>query len=554
MRRLFPLALVVVLVGCDRGDSARGATGGTVIIATPADADALVPPLVRTSAGRLVSELLFDRLADIGPERNTVGDAGFLPRLARSWTWSADSLAITFELDPRARWHDGEPVVAADVVVALRAIRDSINGSSLRSDITDLDSISTPSPNAATFHFRRRYAEQFYSATLIAPLPSHLLPPTGTALAQSEFARAPIGSGPFKLALWEPQSRLELHKVENHYRRTPLLDRVVLAIAPEVVTGLGRLWAGEADVWEQLPAADLPEVANHPHLRVQTSFAYDYAYVAFNHRDARNRLLPHALFADRNLRRAIAMAVNRPAVVRAIFDTLALVAHGPFVRAQHTADTTIAQLPADTAAAGALFDSLGWRRGADGMRRRGGRRLTFTALVPGTSRNRERAAVLIQEQLRLVGVDMQIERAENRTFTQKRQNGQFDVVFGGWLTTPSPRGIRGTWGSFSHGNGSGVNNDGRYENRELDAEIERGLAALDAATSRQHFRRAYELINDDAAALFLYEPRTISLVHARLRTPTWRPEAWWRTLEDWSVDPDQRLPRDAPPTAAPEAP
>jgi peptide/nickel transport system substrate-binding protein len=122
MRRLFPLVLCLA-VACDRGNSAPGAAGGTVIIATPADADALVPTIVRTSSGRLASELLFDRLADMGPERNTVGDAGFLPRLAQSWSWSADSLAISFDLDPRARWHDGQPVVAADVIAALRAIR-----------------------------------------------------------------------------------------------------------------------------------------------------------------------------------------------------------------------------------------------------------------------------------------------------------------------------------------------------------------------------------------------------------------------------------------------
>jgi peptide/nickel transport system substrate-binding protein len=552
MRRFFPLILCL-FTACDRSNSASGAAGGTVIIATPADADALVPPIVRTSAGRLASELLFDRLAEMGPERNTVGDAGFAPRLARSWSWSADSLSIAFELDPRARWHDGQPVVAADVIASLRAIRDSINGSGLRSDVTELDSISATSTRVATFHFRRRGSEQFYSASLIVPLPAHLLPPAGTPLAQSDFARAPVGSGPFKFGMWEPQARLELRKVEEHYRRTPLLDRVVLSVSPEVATGLGKLWAGEADVWEQLPAADLAEAARHPHLRVNASFAFDYGYVAFNLRDARTRAQPHALFVDRELRRAISMAVDRAAVVRAIFDTLAFVSSGPFVLAQHTADTTLTQIPADPAMAGALLDSLGWRRGSDGVRRKAGRRLTFTALVPGTSRNRERAAVLIQEQLRLVGIDMQIERAENRTFTQKRQEGAFDVVFGGWLTTPSPRGIRGTWGSVAHGDGWGALNDGRYENRDVDAAIEQGLAALNPTEARAHFRRAYQMIVDDAPALFLYEPRTLTLVHTRFIVPTWRPEAWWRTLEDWSVNPDARLPRDAPPTSAGEA-
>ncbi|HRQ79415.1 MAG TPA: ABC transporter substrate-binding protein, partial [Gemmatimonadaceae bacterium] len=110
MRRLVP-ALFLALAAC--GDaSSRAPLGGTVVVAAAADADALLPPLVRTSQGRLASELLFDRLVEIGPSLNTVGDADFQPRLATRWSWSDDSLAISFDLDPDARWHDGQPLRA----------------------------------------------------------------------------------------------------------------------------------------------------------------------------------------------------------------------------------------------------------------------------------------------------------------------------------------------------------------------------------------------------------------------------------------------------------
>lgn len=548
MRRLIPF-LCLVVTACSSGDSTRGPVGGTVIVAAPADADVLIPSVVRTSQGRFASELLFDRLAEMGPSLNTVGDADFEPRLARAWSWSADSLTITFDLDPRARWHDGAPVVAEDVLLGLRVIREPANGSSLRADLNELDSISAPNARTVSFHFHQRSSEQFYSASLVFPLPSHLVSSDpGTAIATTPFARHPVGSGPFRFVAWEPQSRLEFAVVEDYYRGRARLDRIVLTVSPEPATGLARLWAGEADVWEILPAADVAEAARYPHIRLIPSTAYDYSYVAFNFRDPRDRSQPHALFTDRELRRAISMSVDRAAVVHAIFDTLALVAHGPFVRAQHTADTTLRQIPVDTAAAAALLNSLGWRLGArDGIRRRGNVRLTFTALVPGSSRNRERAAVLIQEQLRKVGIAMEIERAENRTFTQKRIDGQFDLVFGGWLTTPSPRGVRATWGSVTRGEGWGQQNDGRYTNPDFDTEVEAGLTALDPATARRHFRAAYQIILDDAAALFMYEPRTLSAVHVRLRTPPWRPDGWWRALAEWSVDPAQRLPRDARP-------
>ncbi len=549
MRRIV-LAFALSLLAACAGDAARGPVGGTVIIAAAADADALVPPLVGSSQGRLVSELLFDRLVEIGPSLNTVGDADFRGRLAERWNWSADSLAITFFLDPDARWHDGQPVVAADVVAGLSVIRDPANGSSLRVNLVGLDSLTVQGERQVTMHFGRRTAEQFYAASMIFPLPAHLLPTdSGSALRTSTYARAPVGSGPYRFVSWEPLSRIELAAVEDHYRGRARLDRVVVSISPEPATGLAKIWAEEADVWEIVPAGDIAEAVRHPHVRLVSSTAFDYGFAAFNFRDPRNRERPHPFFTDRGLRRAIAMAVDRPAIVRAIFDTLAMPLYGPFVRLQHTADTTIRQIPFDRAAAATILDSLGWRVDPrDGIRRRGTQRLRFTTLVPGSSRNRERAAVLMQEQLRQVGVDMQIERAENRTFTAKREAGQFDMVVGGWLTTPSPRGLRGTWATNS-ADGQGTQNDGRYSNSAFDAAVIAGLDALEPADVRRHFREAYQIIVDDAAALFLYELRVMAAVHRRFTLPAWRPDGWWRTLPEWTVDPAQRLPRDARPTA-----
>ncbi len=545
MRRLLPV-LILALAAC--GDASdRGPAGGTVVVAAAADADALLPPLVRTSQGRLASELLFDRLVEIGPSLNTVGDADFQPRLAARWSWSADSLAITFELDPDARWHDGRPVVAADVEAGYRALMDSTNGSSARAELTDIASVTADGDARVVIRYAARAPEQFYAASVIFPLPAHLLPTDGSPLATSALARTPVGSGPFRFVAWEPLERLEFAAVDDYYRGRARLDRVIVTISPEPATGLAKIWAEEADVWELVPAGDIAEAARHPHVRLVAANSFDYSYVAFNFRDARNRTRPHALFTDVALRRAIAHAVDREQAVRAVFDTLAFVADGPYVHAQFTYDSTVRAIPFDRARAAALLDSLGWRVDPrDGIRRRDGRRLAFTALVPGSSRNRERMAVLLQEQLRQVGVAMDIERAENRTFTQKREAGQFDAVFGGWLTIPSPRALVGTWMSATKP-GQGTRNDGRWENADFDAAVMEGLAAMDRDDARRAFTRAYQTIADEVPALFLYEPRTVAAVHRRFTIPAWRADGWWRSLHEWSVDPAQRLPRDARP-------
>ena len=546
-RTLCAIPLVLALVaGCGPADAAVG--GGTVIIASAADADALIPPTRTTIVGRMVSELLFDPLVEIGPSLNVFGDAGFAPRLARAWRWSADSLTIIFALDPAARWHDGKSVVARDVVAGLAAIREPANGSTLLSDVTGIDSVHVIDDSTVAVHFHARSPEQMYTASLVLPLPAHLVDtiPAGS-LATSAFAQAPVGSGQFRFVSREPKVRLELAAVENHYRGRPGPDRIALVISDQPSTAIAKLWTEEADVWDVLPPADVAEAAKYPHLQLVKSYSFDYNFIAFNFRDPRDTARAHPLLRDVRLRRALALGVDAAGVRRAIFDSLARPNLGPFARAQFTADTTVPAMPFDTAAANALLDSLGWQvRGPDGIRSKGGRPLTLRAIVPAPSSNRVRASVLVQEQLRRIGVDLTLDKLEGQAFGASRDAGTWDLVFGGWGTTPSPRGTRGTWMSRSRP-GAGRLNSGNYSDAAFDDAVEAGLASMDAAEARRHFRDAYDRINADVAAIWSYEPIPVVAVHRRFILPAWRPEAWWRTLHEWQLDPARRLPRDTRP-------
>ncbi len=548
--RLLPLllSLAVPALGCSGDGGATG--GGTVIITSAADADALVPPLRVTIGGRMMSELLFDPLVEIGADRVPFGDAGFQPRLAKSWRWSADSLAIIFSLDPTARWHDGQPVVARDVVAGLAAIRDPANGSTTLADIPDIDSVHVIDERTAAVHFNARSSEQMYAASLVFPMPSHLVDtiPQG-ALGTSAYAQRPVGTGPYRFVSREPTVRTEVAAVEDHYRGRPGPDRIVLLVSKEPATAVAKLWTEEADVFDVLPPPDVAEAARHPHVRLVRNLGFDYTFLAFNFRDPRDTSRVHPLLADAAMRRAVAHAIDRTGLVKALFDTLAVTALGPFARAQATADSSIVPPAYDTARANALLDSIGWRtRGADGIRVRDGRRLVLRLLVPAPSANRVRASVIVQEQLRTIGIDAPLEKLDGQAFGASRDAGTWDLILGGWSTTPSMRGIRGTWGSRGHP-GWGRLNSGNYRAPAFDSAVEAGLAAISADSAKAQFRRAYRVIADDVAAVWLYEVTPVSAVHARFVLPSWRPEAWWRTIPAWRLDRPRALPRDAHPTA-----
>ncbi|MEK6612305.1 MAG: peptide ABC transporter substrate-binding protein [Gemmatimonadota bacterium] len=543
MRRLV-LVLLCLAAAC-RGRDATGASGGTLIVSAGADAETLFPPLAMGSQGRAVIELLYDKLADIGPALNTLGDAGFVPRLAQRWEWSPDSLTITFHLDPRASWHDGRAVTARDVQYAFRVWTDSAVGAAQRSSLAAVDSIATPDSLTARVHYRVRTPEQFYALvyTLI-PLPAHRLEALpDTALHDAPEMRAPVGSGPFRFVSWTPRARLELAANDAYYRGRPRLDGVVFSVAAQGATVAAKLFSGEADFLEQLSPPDFAQLAAHADVRAQPYAGFDYGFMQFNTRDPRNGARPHPLFGDLALRRALTMAVDRATLVRSAFDTLARTAIGPFSRTQWTADTTLSGIAFDSRGAAELLDSLGWRIGKDGIfRERHGRQLAFSILVPASSRPRQAAAVLLQAQFKSAGARVSLEQVDFNAFLDKAQRGSFDALMGGMRTTPSPRGVRDVWGSPAPGRGA--QNSGRWSNATFDVHVDSALAATSTDAVRAQFRVAYQAAIDDAPAIWLYEPRMFAGVHRRLNVGTLRPDAWWSGVVNWSIDPSQRLPRD----------
>ena len=546
----------LALALCCLGAACRGEPpahrGGILVVSAGADAETLFPPLAMGNQGRAVTELLYDKLADIGPGLNTIGDAGFVPKLAQSWEWSRDSLTITFHLDPEARWHDGQPVTARDVQYAFRIWTDSAVGAVQRSSLSTVDSIAAPDARTARVHFRVRTPEQFYSFvyTLI-PLPAHRLAALAdTALHDAPEMRAPVGSGPFRFRTWTPRVALELTANAAYYGGRPQLDGVVFVIAAHGATVAARVLAGDADFLEQLSPSDFAQLPRDGAVRAVAYGGFDYSFLQFNVRDSTVPGRPHPLFGDRALRRALSMAVDRATLTRSVFDSLARPAIGPFSRTQWTADTTLRGIPFDATGAQRLLDSLGWRdTNGDGVRERAGRALALSLLVPASSRPRQAAAVLLQAQLKAIGARVTIEQADFNAFLDRAHRGAFDALIGGVRTNPSPRGVRELWGT--PGPGRGTQNWGGWSNPAFDAHVDSALAATSTAAVRSHFRAAYQAAIDDAPAIWLYEPRMFAGVHRRLTVGTLRPDAWWSGVGAWSIDPAQRLPRDRRASATP---
>ncbi len=551
MRQLAPLAaLLLIALACEgskqpASSSETSATGGTVVISSGGEPDVLFPPLTATITGRQITDLVYDHLADIGNSLNTVGDAGFEPHLAKSWTWSPDSLSIQFHLDPLAKWHDGVPVRASDVAFTYGIYKDSATASPSAPLIASIDSITTPDSLTAVFWFKARSPMQFFEAVNpMVIIPEHALEGIrGQALRTARISRTPVGSGRFRFVEWKPASSVEIAADTANYRGRPRVDRVIWSLAPDPNTTFTRLIGGAADVLEDPSSPEMSQLAAHPEIRTILLSGLDYNFIQFNLRDPANGARPHPIFADRGVRRAFTMAVDRARTVQSVYDSLAAVALGPTVRAFPTTDTTLRRIPYSPDGARRLLDSLGWRvTSADSIRRLNGRPLAFTLTVPGSSRNRVNMAVIIQDQLKQVGAKMNIDKVEFAAFIDREKRHGFDAVMGGWHVDPSPGGIRQTWGSA--GARAGGSNYGSYANPAFDAQADSALSAMTLPERRDRFKRAYQTIIDDAPAIWLAEPKSAVAINRRIRTPTLRPDSWWSSLAEWWVPTTERIARD----------
>ena len=546
MRLRAPAALLVLLLAsaCADPSGAGDASGGTVVVASSAEVDVLVPAVSATTSGQAVLQQLFDRLADLGDDVNTIGDRGFRPHLARSWVWSKDSLQIAFTLDPKARWHDGPPVTARDVRFTFQLYTDPLTGAPFGPLLANIDSVSVRDSLTAVFWFKRRSPEQFFDATYQMLIhPEHLLGKVPhDSLRQSPFGRAPVGSGRFRFAQWEPDVKLVIASDTLNYAGRAKLDRVIFVPSRDYQVNVTRMLTGEADVLETVRPEVAPQFAGRSDLRTLQYSVLAYGFLEFALHD-NGGARPHPVFGNATMRRALMLALDRTALVRAVFDSLATVPVGPAPGAISPRDTGMAQPAANPAEADRLLDSLGWARGADGMRKRFGRSLAFNLMIPAPVRTRVQYATLIQAALKERGVAVNIESLDPPTFTDRLNRRAFDATILALSTDPTLSSIRQSWGAAGATTPMGSNHSG-YANPLFDRLADSAAAATNPVDARVLWARAFRVINADVPAIWLYEPRPLMALHVRIQPTRVLPTHWLTGLADWSIPAGQRLPRD----------
>lgn len=536
LRALLPTYILALLV---LAHPLAAQARGSIVIVSGQFPSQPTPTLTRGSADNDIADLLFLRLARLGPTLMTAGDRGFVPQLAKSWT-RRDSLTIVFELDARAKWHDGVPVTAKDVAWSFLRARDAAVAPAHATALRWLASVTAEGDRRVVVKFSKWYPTQLFDATWQLPvLPSHLLDTIPPAqLSTSAFAKAPVGNGPYRFVRSEPGQLVELAAVPDHFLGAPKITRVIYRASSDGDARINLILSGEGDGLEQLSLKSQQErfTGNNDYRLVQVP-SFQVGYALFNQRDPADRNAPHPILADSLVRQAMVLGLDRTTMARALFGEAAIVPEGPASMSLWARTGPSPSAGGDSARAAALLTQAGWvDTDGDGIRDKGGRPLKLSVIFPGTSPSRRLAVQIAQEQWRRLGIQVELSPLEFPAYIERRNARNFDLDLTATNQDPNPAGLLQSWSC------AGGNNIGSYCDPVVDSLLGRAEGARDGG--RDLWQQALRRIDADAPAAFLFAQANVVAVHRRYADVVLRPEGLWSGLANWSVTPGRQLPRD----------
>jgi peptide/nickel transport system substrate-binding protein len=451
---------------------------------------------------------------------------------------SADGKTITYKLRSTLTWHDGQPVTAADVQYTYKAIMQPDHNVATRYGYDRIDSVEATNPQTVVVRFKEAFAP--WATLFDVVLPQHILEKE-TDFNGSRYHQQPIGFGPFKVAENIKGDHTTYEAFDGYRRGRPKIDRIFIRYFGNTDAELQALKAKEIDLAWGVPLSNVPELKGLESQGITTLVQPGPAEerYAFNmdHTQA-------PLFTEKELRKALALSVDRKTIVDKLLFGLTTAARGDWDNTPWE-NKTITVDPYGPEQAKTILDGLGWKPGPDGIRQKGAQRLAFDHTTTTGIQLRENVQLLVQQNFKDVGVEMNIKnQPTDQLFGSYAAGGVWargTYQMGGWTTginLPDPD-LSSRYLSkevASEQNPSGAQSY-RYSNPQVDTLFGQQATELDPAKRKAIFDQIQQIVHDDYICIWLYDSTAVWGVLSRVknfentvRAPFggfhWRAEEW----------------------------
>ena len=454
-----------------------------IIESSPANLD----PRVGTDAqSERIDALLFDGLVNRDEHFN------LSPGLAERWE-IPDPLTYIFHLRPGVRFSDGRPLTSHDVKWTFDSI---LTGSVLTPKAGSyrlIDHIDAPDDTTVIFHLKEPYSPLLWNLSN----PAIGIVPAGSG---ADFSRHLIGSGPFLLVHLEQDKEVVIERNPAYWGMPPKVERVRFAVVPDTTTRALELRKGSADLEiNALPADMVVIIEKQRQLDVMRSPGSIYAYLAFNLRDA--------IVKDVRVRQAIAYAIDRQPMIHYLWRDMARPAASVLPPESWAYDGEVRTYPHDPARARQLLDAAGYPE-------RNGVRFHLTMKTSTEESTRLMVAVL-QQQLREVGIALDIRAFEFATFYSDVQKGAFQIFSMRWTGNEDPDILEHVFSSQSFPPKRA--NRGYYSNPRVDALIDDARSTVDRDRRKRDYDEIQRIVAEDQPYVNLWYFDNVLVHTARVR-------------------------------------
>lgn len=419
---------------------------------------------------------------------------------------------VTYTINPDAVWSDGTPITWLDFQAQWQALNGTnpaytISSSNAYAPITSVE--QGVDDRQAVVAFDPTYADWQNAFSPLYPASTNGDPETFNT---GWLEEPQVTSGPFRPASVDRTAQeIILERNPDWWGATPKLDRIIFR-AVDSAAQANALANNEIDLFEISSDVALFERAQQiPDVDVRIAVAPDRRHITFNGAEG-------SILADPQLRTAVQKGIDRAPIAQALVGRIVPdpqpLGNHIFNQGQDGYQANDAAVSYDPAGAEAILDELGWIREGEGTRTKDGRPLTIRNVIPAGTPAAEQESRIAQEQLRTIGVDMQIQAVPTNDFFERHVLvGDFDMTHFAWLGTPLP--VSSTQSIYALG-AETQQNFGRVGSDEINALYDEATAELDPARKIELANRIDTLIWEQGHSFMLYQRPNVYAVRGTL--------------------------------------
>ncbi|PJI10392.1 ABC transporter substrate-binding protein [Clostridium sp. CT7] len=455
--------------------------------------------------------MIYDCLGDVDEKGEPV------PGIAK-WDISKDGLTYTFHIKDNIKFSNGTSLTADDVAFTFTYLCDkSYNGSFDPSAINikgwkayhdgtakDIEGIKVKDKHTVSFELEKQNTSAIYTLARTLIMPKDYYGKNykqGDTSSLNALQDKPIGSGQYVFKDCKPGEEYDFEANSNYWRGKSKIKKVILKVTDQS-NKMQLLKNGGVDIDIVTPNDEsVDAIKNFKFVNLRVFPSNTYGYIDLN--------LKKDIFKDKKVRQALTYGLDREDLIKTTFGKYGQVCNEPQSTASWNYNSDVNKYKFDTKKANELFDEAGWKKGADGIRSKDGKKFEFHYLASTDNPVNEVLIPIMKENYKKLGIQVIVDSMEFETIQNKIKNGDYDMSFvcGSLGANPDQSTVFKT---------NGAQNYSGYSNKKLDKEMDNALEDEKFDSRKKDYQNVWKTVNDDLPQIFIYQRNDMWAISSRV--------------------------------------